>query len=154
MFSTEGPFNHYVTVVDVIQPQILTAGAAATLSSAIDMRLYSKLFVIFSSGELGDGEAEAPNSTVNASLGASATATGIYVALAGKSITELDGSGDDGKVITIEIDAEDLRPLAKRFVKFNLTATTENATCAAVILGVPALGGAANAIGTTISEAL
>lgn len=148
MFSTEGPFNHYVTVVDVIQPQTLAAGAAATLSSAIDMSYYSKLFVIFSSGAIVD------TAKVNASLGASATATGTYVALAGKAITELEGSADNDKVLTIEIDQEDLRPLAKRFVKLNLTAVTEAAVCAAVILGVPARGGVANGIGATIAEAV
>lgn len=140
MFVTEGRLSQFLTVIDVIDPQAITAGATGVLSAAIDMKNYSKVVAIITSGTLGT------SGTLDAQFEASATSGGTYAVVTGHAITQLAKATGDNKVVVLELDRSAVASAAKQFVKFHIVAGTANATSAAVILGVPANYGVASAL--------
>ncbi len=132
MFAFEGRVSDKLAVVGVIQPQAITAGATGVLTAAIDMKDWERLICVAQSGTLGT------SGTLDIAAQASATSGGTYVALTGKSATQLVKATDDSKVVVIEVTQDDLAKVEKRYVKFNMVAGTANATSGCVVLGVPA----------------
>lgn len=118
-------------VIEVIQPQAITAGATGALTGAIDMTKYSRVIAILSSGTLG------ASGTLDFKAVASATSGGTYAAIDGKAITQMVKATNDNDVAIIEVDAGDVAALSKQYLKFNAVAGTANATSAVVVLGVP-----------------
>ncbi len=145
--KTEGKFNDHVTVIDVVKPQSITAGATGVLTAAIDMSKYSKIFCVISTGVLGSA------ATLDASVTASATSGGTYAALTGKALTQIAKASGDNKVYTIEVDQEAVREAGKAFAKLHLVVGTADSIAGAVVLGLPRNYGAASALNCTITEA-
>ncbi len=118
-------------VIEVIQPQAITAGATGVLTGAIDMTKYSRVIAVLLSGTLG------ASGTLDFKAVASATSGGTYAAITGKAITQMVKATNDNDVAIIEVDAGDVAALSKQYLKFNAVAGTANATSAVVVLGVP-----------------
>ncbi len=118
-------------VIEVIQPQAITAGATGVLTGAIDMTKYSRVIAVLLSGTLG------ASGTLDFKAVASATSGGTYAAITGKAITQMVKASNDNDVAIIEVDAGDVAALSKQYLKFNAVAGTANATSAVVVLGVP-----------------
>lgn len=118
-------------VIEVIQPQAITAGATGVLTGAIDMTKYSRVIAVLLSGTLG------ASGTLDFKAVASATSGGTYAAITGKAITQMVKATNDNDVAVIEVDAGDVAALSKQYLKFNAVAGTANATSAVVVLGVP-----------------
>lgn len=118
-------------VIEVIQPQAITAGATGVLTGAIDMTKYSRVMAVLLSGTLG------ASGTLDFKAVASATSGGTYAAITGKAITQMVKATNDNDVAIIEVDAGDVAALSKQYLKFNAVAGTANATSAVVVLGVP-----------------
>lgn len=118
-------------VIEVIQPQAITAGATGVLTGAIDMTKYSRVIAVLLSGTLG------ASGTLDFKAVASATSGGTYAAITGKAITQMVKATNDNDVAIIEVDAGDVAALSKQYLKFNAIAGTANATSAVVVLGVP-----------------
>ena len=118
-------------VVEVIQPQSITAGATGVLTGAIDMQKYSRVTAILLSGTI------VASGTLDFHAEASATSGGTYATITGKEATQLVKASNDNDVVVLEVDAGDVAALSKRYVKFNAIAGTANATSAVVVLGVP-----------------
>lgn len=138
MFSFEGRISDKLTVVDVIDPQAITAGATGVLTAAVDMSKYTKLYAVIMSGTLGT------SGTFDAKFVASATSGGTYAAVTGKAITQMVKATDDNKIAVLEIDREVVAALGKPWVKLNLLAGTANSTSGAVLIGIPANYGKAS----------
>jgi hypothetical protein len=132
MFSFEGSVNDHIAVVDVIDPQAITAGATGVLTGAIDMKDYSKVMAIISSGTLGT------SGTLDASWTGCATSGGTYAAVTGKAITQLVKASNDNDIVVLECSEEAAAAQGFRYLKLHLVAGTANATSAAVVVGVPA----------------
>jgi len=118
-------------VIEVIQPQAITAGATGVLTGAIDMQKYSRVMAVLLSGTIG------ASGTLDFHAEASATSGGTYATITGKEATQLVKARNDNDVVVLEVDAGDVAALSKRYVKFNAIAGTANATSAVVVLGVP-----------------
>lgn len=118
-------------VIEVIQPQAITAGATGVLTGAIDMQKYSRVMAVLLSGTIG------ASGTLDFHAEASATSGGTYTTITGKEATQLVKTSNDNDVVVLEVDAGDVAALSKRYVKFNAIAGTANATSAVVVLGVP-----------------
>ena len=118
-------------VIEVIQPQAITAGATGVLTGAIDMQKYSRVMAVLLSGTIG------ASGTLDFHAEASATSGGTYATITGKEATQLVKASNDNDVVVLEVDAGDVAALSKRYVKFNAIAGTANATSAVVVLGVP-----------------
>ena len=118
-------------VIEVIQPQSITAGATGVLTGAIDMQKYSRVMAVLLSGTIG------ASGTLDFHAEASATSGGTYATITGKEATQLVKASNDNDVVVLEVDAGDVAALSKRYVKFNAIAGTANATSAVVVLGVP-----------------
>ena len=118
-------------VIEVIQPQAITAGATGVLTGAIDMTKYSRVIAVLLSGTLG------ASGTLDFKAVASATSGGTYAAITGKAITQMVKATNDNDVAIIEVDAGDVAALSKQYVKFNAVAGTANSTSAVVVFGVP-----------------
>lgn len=131
MSNYESTIWEKLPVVEVIQPQSITAGATGVLTGAIDMQKYSRVTAILLSGTLG------ASGTLDLSATASATSGGTYAALSGKAITQMVKASNDSDVAIIEVDAGDVAAVSKRYVKFHAVAGTAAATSALVVLGVP-----------------
>lgn len=138
MFGFEGRISDKLAVIGVVQPQAITAGATGVLTAAIDMQDWKQVICIAQSGTLGT------SGKLDVKAVASATSGGTYAALTGKSATQLVKATDDNKVVVIEVKQEDVAAVDKRYVKFNLIATTADATSGCVVLGVPASYGKAS----------
>lgn len=132
MFSFEGSVNDHIAVVDVIDPQAITAGATGVLTGAIDMKDYSKVMAIISSGTLGT------SGTLDASWTGCATSGGTYAAVTGKAITQLVKASNDNDIVVLECSEEAAAAQGFRYLKLKVVAGTANATSAAVVVGVPA----------------
>ena len=132
MFAFEGSVNDHIAVVDVIDPQAITAGATGVLTGAIDMKDYSKVMAIISSGTLGT------SGTLDASWTGCATSGGTYAAVTGKAITQLVKASNDNDIVVLECSEEAAAAQGFRYLKLHLVAGTANATSAAVVVGVPA----------------
>ena len=131
MSNYEGRVWEKLPVIEVIQPQAITAGATGVLTGAIDMTKYSRVIAVLLSGTLG------ASGTLDFKAVASATSGGTYAAITGKAITQMVKATNDNDVAIIEVDAGDVAALSKQYLKFNAIAGTANATSAVVVLGVP-----------------
>ena len=131
---TEGKLNDGLSVVGVIQPQAITAGATGVLTAAIDMKDYHALMFVASSGTLG------ASGTLDVEAQASDASGGTYAALTGKAATQLVKATGDGKLVVVHVTEADVAAVGKRYVKFKLTAGTANATAGGVVLGVAHYG--------------
>ncbi len=131
MSNYESRIWEKLPVIEVIQPQAITAGATGVLTGAIDMTKYSRVIAVLLSGTLG------ASGTLDFKAVASATSGGTYAAITGKAITQMVKASNDNDVAIIEVDAGDVAALSKQYVKFNAVAGTANATSAVVVLGVP-----------------
>lgn len=140
MFAFEGKVNDKLAVVDVIDPQAITAGATGVLTAAIDMKDYSQLIAVISSGTLGT------SGTFDAKFVGCATSGGTYAAITGKAITQMVKASNDNDIAILELNEETVAAQGFRYVKLNLLAGTANSTSAAVVLGVPANYGVASAL--------
>lgn len=140
MFAFEGLVNDKLAVVDVIDPQAITAGATGVLTDAIDMKNYSRLIAVVMSGTLGT------SGTFDAKFSGCATSGGTYVAITGKAITQMVKASNDNDIAVIELDRELVAKEGYRYVKLHLVAGTANSTSSAVVLGVAANYGAASAL--------
>lgn len=118
-------------VVEVIQPQVITAGASGVLTGAIDMQNYSRVVGVLLTGTLG------ASGTLDFHAEASLTSGGSYETITGKAATQLVKATNDNDVVLIEVEAGDVASISKRYVKFNAIAGTANSTSAVVVLGVP-----------------
>lgn len=127
----EGRIWEKLPVIEVIQPQAITAGATGVLTGAIDMQKYSRVMAVLLSGTIG------ASGTLDFHAEASATSGGTYATITGKEATQLVKASNDNDVVVLEVDAGDVAALSKRYVKFNAIAGTANATSAVVVLGVP-----------------
>lgn len=127
----EGLISESVVPIAVIQPQVVTAGATGVLTAAIDMQNYSKIMAVLMSGTLG------ASGTLDFEAQASGTSGGTYATVAGKAITQLVKASNDNDLAIVEVTQSDVAEVSKRYVKFKITAGTANATCGAIILGVP-----------------
>jgi hypothetical protein len=145
MLNMDGKFNDHITVVQVMQPQVVAAaGSAGVLSNSIDMSLYSKVFAVVSTGIFGLGaEPEDPDESFATIFKACATEDGTYTALTGKTSASYTPTSE-GKVVTIEVSGDLVALAGKRWVKLLLLSIDVDGTHAAVILGVPKLGVASN----------
>lgn len=132
MFAVEGKLSDKLGVIGVIQPQAITAGATGVLTAAIDMKDWERVVCVAQSGTLGT------SGTLDVAAVASATSDGTYVALTGKSATQLVKATGDSKVVVVEVGQDDVAAVSKRYVKFHMVAGTANATSGCVVLGVPA----------------
>lgn len=131
MSNYEGRIWEKLPVIEVIQPQAITAGATGVLTGAIDMQKYSRVMAVLLSGTIG------ASGTLDFHAEASATSGGTYATITGKEATQLVKASNDNDVVVLEVDAGDVAALSKRYVKFNAIAGTANATSAVVVLGVP-----------------
>lgn len=131
MSNYESRIWEKLPVIEVIQPQAITAGATGVLTGAIDMTKYSRVIAVLLSGTLG------ASGTLDFKAVASATSGGTYAAITGKAITQMVKATNDNDVAIIEVDAGDVAALSKQYLKFNAVAGTANATSAVVVLGVP-----------------
>ena len=140
MFGFEGLINDKLAVVDVIDPQAITAGATGVLTAAIDMKDYSKLIAVVMSGTLG------ASGTFDASFTGCLTSGGTYAAITGKAITQMVKATNDNDIAVIELDRDLVAKMGFRYVKLHLIAGTANSTSGAVVLGAAANYGAASAL--------
>ena len=131
MSNYESRIWEKLPVIEVIQPQAITAGATGVLTGAIDMTKYSRVMAVLLSGTLG------ASGTLDFHAEASATSGGTYATITGKEATQLVKASNDNDVVVLEVDAGDVAALSKQFVKFNAVAGTANATSAVVVFGVP-----------------
>lgn len=132
MSNYEGRIWEKLPVIEVIQPQAITAGATGVLTGAIDMQKYSRVMAVLLSGTIG------ASGTLDLTAKASDASGGTYTALSGKAITQLVKATNDNDVVVLEVDAADVASVSgARYVKFNAVAGTANATSAVVVLGVP-----------------
>lgn len=131
---TEGKLNDVLAVVGVIQPQAITAGATGVLTAAIDMKDFTDLMFVVSSGTLGT------SGTLDVEAQASDASGGTYAALTGKAATQLVKATGDGKIVVIHVTEADVAAAGKRYVKFKIAAGTANATSGGVVLGVAQTG--------------
>lgn len=140
MLAMEGRINDAVAVVDVIDPQAITAGATGVLTGAIDMKNFSKVAAIITSGTLG------ASGTLDAKWVGCDTSGGTYALVTGRAITQLVKASNDNDVVILEVDEQAVAAQGFRYVKLNLVAGTANATSAAVVIGLPANYGGAGAL--------
>lgn len=140
MLAIEGKINDALAVVDVIDPQAITAGATGVLTGAIDMKDFSKLIAVISSGTLG------ASGTLDAKFVGSTTSGGTYAAISGRAITQLVKASNDNDIVILQLDEQEVAAAGYRYVKLNVVAGTANATSAAVVLGLPANYGVASAL--------
>jgi hypothetical protein len=138
----EGKITDALTIIDVIDAQTIAFGETGVLTAAIDMSKYTKILAIISTGTLGTV------GTLDGFIGASATSTGTYVALAAKSLTQFVKATGDNDIATIEVDRQQVALLGKGWCKLHLIAGTADAICSAVVLGLPANAGLASAFNT------
>lgn len=140
MFATESKVNDVLAVVGVIQPQAITAGATGVLTAAVDMKDYSNLMFVVSSGTLG------ASGTLDVEAQASDAAGGTYATITGRAATQLVKATGDNKIVVVHVTEADVAAAGKRYVKFKIAAGTANATSSGIVLGVPMSGraGASN----------
>lgn len=132
MSNYEGRIWEKLPVIEVIQPQSITAGATGVLTGAIDMQKYSRVMAVLLSGTIG------ASGTLDLTAKASDASGGTYTALSGKAITQLVKASNDNDVVVLEVSEADVASVSgARYVKFNAVAGTANATSALVVLGVP-----------------
>jgi len=132
MSNYEGRIWEKLPVIEVIQPQAITAGATGVLTGAIDMQKYSRVMAVLLSGTIG------ASGTLDLTAKASDASGGTYTALSGKAITQLVKASNDNDVVVLEVSEADVASVASaRYVKFNAVAGTANATSALVVLGMP-----------------
>lgn len=127
----EGLISDKLAVVEVIQPQVVTAGATGVLTGAINMANFSKVIAILQTGTLGTA------GTLDFQAVASATSGGTYTAVTGKAATQLVKATNDNDLVVVEVSADDVAKVSKQYVKFHAVAGTADATCGCVVLGVP-----------------
>ena len=122
-------FSEEWAVVGVIDPDANTV--ATVLTAAIDMADYEQIAVVSLIGTLG------ASATVVTTVTASATSSGTYATVAGKTTTQGGGSpialGSDTQTI-INVRSSEITS-NKRYVKVSMQVTAATTDCGMVVFG-------------------